>query len=322
MAYDRRSYGYQIYWHGREYQQRIEHQPLRRLLPLLSHPRWFIDFGGGFGRNAGHYRNAAAHYVIVDYSATNLTNAGELLADDLAAGRCFLVRADLNALPFVDAAFDAAIVVRVLHHLPDIERTLAEMGRTVGDRWLIDALITHHAPDLPRGVVRREGDGADGLAPPAAGTRTDPSSNLQVAAVRRLLSEHGWQTWVATSVNNMRRWDLSLPPLPARALPPAAQLAKVAAQPGGRDWRRPSQFLLAQRPTLISATLAAMPEHVPAGVPALATRMACPACRGPLSWTTETASCLACFATYPRTGTYWDFTIPAGQPATVGSQRG
>jgi SAM-dependent methyltransferase len=322
MDYDRHGYDYQIYWHGREYKQRAETHVLRRLLPLLSHPRWFIDFGGDFGRNARHYRNAAAHYVIVDYSATNLTNAGELLADDLAAGRSFLVRADLNALPFVDAAFDAAIVVRVLHHLPDIERALTEMGRTVGDRWLIEAPITHHALSVLRGVARREEHGAGDLAPPAAGTRTDPSSKLQVAAVRRVLSEHGWQTWVATSVNNMRRWDRSMPPLLARALPPAAQLAEVAAQPGGRGLRGPSQFLLAQRPAPIPATLAAMSEHVPAGVPALATRMACPACRGPLSWTTETASCLACFATYPRTGTYWDFTIPAGQPATVGSQRG
>jgi SAM-dependent methyltransferase len=312
---------YQLSWHGREYRQQADNHPPGRLLPLLSHPRWFIDFGGRFGHNTRHYRNAAAHYVIVDYSAANLTDAGELLADELAAGRAFLVRADLNALPFVDAAFDAAIVVRVLHHVPDIERALAEMGRTVGDRWLIGVPITHNTPSVLRGAARRDSDEARGLAPLAAGTSTAPASNLQVGAVRRLLSEHGWQTWVAASVNNMRRWDGSLPPV-ARALPAAVQLAKVAAAPGGRAWRGPSQFLLAQRPTPIPAILAAMSEHVPNGAPALATRMACPACRGQLSWTTQTASCLACFATYPRTGTYWDFTIPASQPATLGSRRG
>nr|WP_240940278.1 class I SAM-dependent methyltransferase [Planosporangium flavigriseum] len=150
-------YDYRISWHGREYEQRANNHPLRRLLPLLCHPRWFADFSRGFGANARHYRNAAAHYVIVDFSATNLIHAGQLLADDLAASRAFLVRADLNALPFVDAAFDAAMVVRVLHHLPDIERTLAEMGRTVGDRWLIEAPITHHTPGVPRGVAWLDG---------------------------------------------------------------------------------------------------------------------------------------------------------------------
>jgi ubiquinone/menaquinone biosynthesis C-methylase UbiE len=100
--------------------------------------------GGGFGRNTRHYRNASARYLIVDCSAANLTNVGELLTDDLAAGRCFLVPADLNALPFVDATFGATMVVQVHHHLPDIERALAEMGRPVGDRWLIDISVTRH----------------------------------------------------------------------------------------------------------------------------------------------------------------------------------
>jgi hypothetical protein len=75
-------------------------------------------------------------------------------------------------------------------------------------------------------------------------------------------------------VNNMRRWDRSLPPLLAQALSPAAQLAEAAAQPGGRGWYGPSQFLLAQRPTPIPAPLAAVPGPLPAGVPTLATRMA------------------------------------------------
>jgi SAM-dependent methyltransferase len=312
---------YQLCWHGREDKQQADNHPPGRLLPLLGHPKWFIDFGGDLGRNARYYRDAAAHYVIVDYSAANLTDAGQLLVDDLAAGRAFLVRADLNALPFVDAAFDAAIVVRVLHHLPDVEQTLAEMGRTVGDRWLIEAPIPHHTLSVPRGPARRGRDGPCGLAPLAAGTSTAPISNLQAGAVRRLLREHGWQTWGAASVNNIRQWDRPLPPV-AQALPAAAQLAKVAAAPGGRGWRGPGQFLLAQRPTPIPTTLAPMSEDMPNQAPALATRTACPACRGQLSWTAETASCLACFATYPRTGTYWDFTIPTSQPATLGSRRG
>ncbi|GAA1810684.1 hypothetical protein HC028_19375 [Planosporangium flavigriseum] len=151
-----------------------------------------------------------------------------------------------------------------------------------------------------------------------AGTRTKPSANLHVSSLRRLLGEHGWQTWIAAKVINIPRWDRSLPPLLTRALPPAFQPGTRAAAPGGRGWPGPSQFLLARRPTPIPATLTGVSEHAPNEAPALAARMACPACRGPLTWTTQMASCLSCSTAYPRTGAYWDFIIPASQPATVG----
>jgi SAM-dependent methyltransferase len=154
--YDSNGYDYRAYWDGRDYEQMAEDRALRRLVPRLGRAQWFVDFGGGFGRNAAHYRSRAARYVIVDYSATNLTNASHVLADDISAGRAFLVRADLNALPFVDAAFDAAIVVRVLHHLPELDRAMAEMGRVVAGRWLIDVPIKHHVLGVVRGLMRRE----------------------------------------------------------------------------------------------------------------------------------------------------------------------
>src|SRR3954463_12070849 len=102
--YDSNGYDYRTYWDGRDYEQLAEDRALRRLVPRLGRPRWFVDLGGGFGRNARHYRSSAARYVVVDYSATNLANAAQVLAADVRAGRAFLVRADLNALPFVDAA--------------------------------------------------------------------------------------------------------------------------------------------------------------------------------------------------------------------------
>jgi hypothetical protein len=191
MNHDRHGHDHRPRRRGGRYTHRPETHPPHRLLPLLGHPRWLITFGGGSVR---HCRHSATHLVVADYSVANLVNAADVLADDQAAGRAFLVRADLNALPFVDAAFDAAVVLRVLHRLPDCESALAEMGRTVGDRWLIDVPIAHPALDGLRGTAGQDASEGSGPAPPGTGARGDSAPNLDVGPVRRLLSEHGWQS--------------------------------------------------------------------------------------------------------------------------------
>src|SRR4051794_23964093 len=218
--YDSDSYDYRTYWRGRGYEYLAEDRALRRLVPALGHPRWLVDLGGGFGRNVARYRDRTDRYVLVDYSANNLVTAGRALAGDMAAGRAYLVRADLNALPFADTAFDAGMVVRVLHHLPDLTAALAEMSRVIGGRWLLDVPIKHHALGLLRAAVHGDWPAVRGPAPVARGTFW----NFQLAAVRELLAGNGFRTGVVASVNNLRRWDRRLPAGVVRALQPAAQV--------------------------------------------------------------------------------------------------
>jgi SAM-dependent methyltransferase len=312
--YDSNGYDYRTYWDGRDYEQRAEDRALRRLVPRLGRSRWFVDLGGGFGRNAVHYRSRAARYVIVDYSATNLANASTLLADDVAAGRAFLVRADLNALPFADAAFDAAMVVRVLHHLPDLDGALAEMGRVVGGRWLIDVPIKHHVLGLARGAVRREWRAVRGPEPVRTTTGAEPFWNFQLTAVRRLLSRYGWRTRLAGSVNNLRRWNRRLPPWAARVLRPAALTVESLAQRCGTGWWGPNQFVLARRSTPIRRT--ATTTRIWHGAPAVADVLACPRCTSSLAWFSDVASCTYCPGRYERVDGYWDFTVTSGNTAT------
>ncbi len=306
VDYDGFGYDYRTYWTGRDYEQWAEDRAMRRLVPRLGRAGWFIDFGGGFGRNAVHYREQVDRYVIADYSATNLSAAAQELHADVAAGRTFLVRCDLSALPFADRAFDAAIVIRVLHHLPDLDGALAEMGRTVAGRWLLDVPIKHHALGLLRGAVRRDWRRVTGPAPLMTGTSSYPFWNFQLAAVRERLAAAGWRTRVAASVNNLRRWDRQLPHRLVRTLAPGVRLVELAGQRGGRGWWGPNQFLLADR--VAGPSVAAEGAAIPPGVPAIAGRMACPTCHGALDWTPETATCALCDATYPRVGAYWDFT--------------
>ena len=307
VDYDTHGYDYRRYWADRDYERRAESHALDRLVRRLGRADWFVDLGGGFGRNAEHYRRLADHYVIADFSATNLANAADLLADDVVAGRAFLVRCDLNALPFADAAFDAGLAVRVLHHLVDLDRALPEMARVVADRWLIDVPIKHHAWAVLRSAAR--GDRADlySAAPRPMGVSADPFWNFRLPEVRRMLRRSGWRTQVVASVNNLRRWDRRLPPSMVDALTPAALLVEAVAQRAGRGWWGPSQFVLARRDPQLPAGRSPAPAG--AGADLLATRMVCPACRATLLWTSHEATCAVCDRRYPRTGAVWNFTI-------------
>ena len=72
------------------------------------------------------------------YVADTLARARHLVALDIAHGRLELVDVeadrvcgDVQALPFADATFDAAMAMHMLYHVPDIELGASELRRVV-----------------------------------------------------------------------------------------------------------------------------------------------------------------------------------------------
>lgn len=309
VDYDGNGYDYRDYWADRGYEERAEVAALHRLVPRLGRPEWFADFGGGYGRNAAHYATRVGHAVIVDYSTTNLRRAAEERAADVAAGRIHLVRADLSALPFTDSAFGAAMVVRVLHHLPALDVALPEMARTVSGRWLVDVPVKHHVLARLRALYRGGGAALRGPGPRHSGDSEYPFTLYQLDAVRELLSEEGWSSHPVASVNNFRRWDRRLPAPLVHGLAPAVLAAERLFQHAGTGWWGPSQFLLATRRSAVESEPRPVPSGVPVELARLACRMVCPPCRAALSWTERDALCVRCGRRYLRQGAYWDFTV-------------
>ena len=124
-----------------------------------------------------------------------------------------------------------------------------------------------------------------------------PFFAFHLDAVRRTVDRLGWQSDIAASVNNFRRWDQVLPPSVVRVLGPAIRSLDAVAQRVGRDWWGPNQFLLLRRRT----PLAFAPE---AG---LAERLRCPDCADSVRLDSDMGTCLGCARTYPRVDGYWDF---------------
>jgi SAM-dependent methyltransferase len=305
--YDEDHYDYRDFWHGRDYEHWAETRVLRRLLERTPRAHWLVDLGGGFGRHVPLYRAHSDAVVLVDYSWTNLANAEQALLKDGPDGTLFLIRANLYHLPFRDGAFDLGMTTRVIHHLQAVDDALAEMGRTLGERWLLDVPIKTHLLARLRGLAHGQLFPGRDRAPNRVGAPETPFYNFHLGAIREQLAQQGWSSRVFASVNNFRRWDRTLPGPIWRVARPLVNGAELVAQRAGRRWWGPAQFLwLTRKRPLVFASPAPM-SLSPSPIDQLAPRMQCPACRGDLSWTSDAARCAACERIYARTGAIWDF---------------
>lgn len=110
---------------GRNYEDRVERIALRRLLPDKG--KRLLEIGAGFGRLTNEY-DAYDQVVLVDYSLSQLRYAQEQLG---TSGRYIYVAADAYHLPFRPGSFDAATIIRVIHHIADVPTVLKQVRRVL-----------------------------------------------------------------------------------------------------------------------------------------------------------------------------------------------
>jgi len=110
---------------GREYEDRCEGIALKRLLPAGG--ELLLELGAGAGRNTLRYPGFR-RIVLLDYSRTQLKQAQERLG----RSECYLyVAADIYRQPFVDGLFDAATMIRTLHHMVDAPAALHQVRKAL-----------------------------------------------------------------------------------------------------------------------------------------------------------------------------------------------
>jgi len=113
----------QSFWEqgGREYEDRAEAIALKRLLPKSG--KLMLELGAGAGRNTPRYAGFE-RIVLLDYSTTQLAQAREKLGN---SEKYIYVAADIYRLPFQDRLFDAATMIRALHHMADAPKSLEQV---------------------------------------------------------------------------------------------------------------------------------------------------------------------------------------------------
>jgi len=119
---------YSRFWteNQRQYDDRIERKVVSELLPAEGD--WFADFGCAHGRLADIYMERFRHCVFVDYSTRHLNLAKQLYGNNEKA---IFVAADIYRLPFRPKSFNAAMMVRVLHHLEEPSLALREVAAAI-----------------------------------------------------------------------------------------------------------------------------------------------------------------------------------------------
>jgi len=109
----------------RDYEDRAEAIALKRLLP--PNGKLLLEIGAGAGRNTPRYKNFDK-IVLLDYSLSQLVQAQERLGKN---ERYIYVNANVYRLPFVPGLFDAATMIRTLHHLANVPLALQQIRETL-----------------------------------------------------------------------------------------------------------------------------------------------------------------------------------------------
>jgi len=278
----------QSFWDkgGRAYEDAVEEVALRRLLPPSG--RLMLELGAGAGRNTPRYRNFE-RVVLLDYSHTQLEQARQRLGE---SPRYVYVAADVYRLPFVAGLFDAATMIRTLHHMADAPRALSQVRSVLQPGA---AFILEYANKKNLKAVLRFALGRQKWNPFTHEPVEFAALNFDFhpAAVRGWLQDAGFSVERQLTVSHFRM-GIFKKVLPLKLLVAMDSLAQLTG-----DWWQYS-------PSVFAACRASAAGEIAAE----GTFFRCPACgHGPLADTPPEIVCPSCGRAYPVSNGIYDFRI-------------
>jgi SAM-dependent methyltransferase len=274
----------------RAYEDRVEAVALHRLMP--SGGRRLLEVGAGAGRNTLRYPHFD-QLVLLDYSRTQLEQARRQLGDrqDLV-----FVVGDAYRLPFGPAAFDAATMIRTLHHMAEPAQALAQVAGVLvpGAEFVLEYASKRHLKAILRWGLRRQGwSPFDARAVEFA----DLNFDFHPDAVNGWLRQAGLVVERRLGVSFFRHPVLKRM-VPLRVLVWGDALAQV---PGGWWPITPSVFVRARRPG--TGTIS---DSIP---------WRCPECQSlHLEETNQGLACQGCGRVWGQRDGIYDFKTPAAGP--------
>ncbi len=182
---------------ARAYEDRVEAVALSRLLPPDGGR--LLEIGAGAGRNTARY-GGFEQVVLVDYSRSQLQRAQDRLGD---GERYLYVVGDVYRLPFDTAVFDAATMIRTLHHMAEPEWALAQAAAVLrtGAPFVLEYANKRNLKAILRWALGRQGWVPFGHE---SVEFTELNFNFHPGAVRRWLEAVGLREERRLAVSSLR----------------------------------------------------------------------------------------------------------------------
>ncbi len=205
-SYD--DFRYDIFWRGREYEDRAEKIAFLKFLKIIKNRGIVIDIGGGFGRYAPLCAPNFKEYVIVEPSKELLEMARKKWK---RFSNIKYVNAFAQNLPFEDDEFDVALFIRVIHHIEKPEEALKEIKRVLkpGGFLIIEVANKIHFLNRVRALLRGDFKFKKDLSPVIIKSKKKKYKNILIIdhhpqKIISILERNGFGILKVLSVSNFR----------------------------------------------------------------------------------------------------------------------
>lgn len=273
---------------GRAYENGAEVLALKKLLP--SGGRHLLELGAGAGRNTPRYQGFE-RITLLDYSTTQLKQAIERLG---AQPHYRFIAADVYRLPFAPAVFDAATMIRTLHHLSEPHIALEQIQDCLADNAVF---ILEFANKRNLKSILRYWLGKQDWNPfnPEAVEFVKLNFDFHPASVRHMLNDAGFSLEKQVCVSYLRAGFFK------RIMPLRLMLAKEKFLQLTASW------------AALSPSIFVRSSVIPSGKPQQQNEdifFRCPACgHFPLADTPPKLICKKCGQTYHVKDGIYDFRL-------------
>ncbi len=271
---------------GRAYEDAAEALALKKLLPKQG--KHLLELGAGAGRNTPRYAGFE-RVTLLDYSTTQLERAIKKLGE---GPQYRYIAADIYRLPFAPLTFDAATMIRTLHHFAQPQLALQQVHGCLTGRacFILEFANKRNLKAVLRYIAGKQ--------------KWDPFSreavefiklnfDLHPATVKALLKESGFLIEKQICVSYLRA-GLFKKLFPLKVLTSLESFLQATV-----SWT-------AYSPSIFLKTI----TEGKAAMPTTKDLFRCPACgHFPLEDTPPELTCDACGRTYPMKNGIYDFRV-------------
>ncbi len=203
--YNDPKHNYLQYWNHRNYEHGAEVLAIRRLLQG-KHFKKAIDIGGGYGRLSVVLEEFADEVTLLEPSSQQLDIATDFLAEHPKVSKNLMQADDLK---YDDNSIDLAIMIRVMHHLPDPTAEFKEIRRVLSpDGFAIIEVANYmHAVNRVKLLVQGKRVPRDPVDIRSRKNRNDSEIafvNHNPKTVKKQLAHAGLKVDRVLSVSNLR----------------------------------------------------------------------------------------------------------------------